>query len=89
MGFGVRSGASQGPERTEFTANMGGRRPLSGTARTPHDPGGAPAASAEDHAQNAPSLAALRGFVAAHPDVRVFVGHETDGVGTGVDDIAR
>lgn len=42
-----------------------------------------------DQATNATSLAALKELVAAHPDIRVIVGHETDGVGTGVDDTVR
>lgn len=37
-----------------------------------------------DHVQNAESLRALKALAAAVPGTRVFVGHETDGVGTGV-----
>lgn len=38
----------------------------------------------DDTEANARSLARLRGFVAEHPAVRVFVGHEIDGEGTGI-----
>lgn len=38
----------------------------------------------DDHAANKKSLAALKKLAAAHPSMRVVVGHETDGVGTGI-----
>lgn len=39
----------------------------------------------DDGPQNAASLDQLRQLVAAHPEVRVWVGHELDGEGTGVE----
>jgi glyoxylase-like metal-dependent hydrolase (beta-lactamase superfamily II) len=39
-----------------------------------------------DHEGNARSLAALKALVETWPDVDVFVGHETDGEGTGIDE---
>jgi N-acyl homoserine lactone hydrolase len=38
----------------------------------------------EDHAANVKSLAALKKLTREHPTMRVVVGHETDGAGTGV-----
>lgn len=37
-----------------------------------------------DGPENAKSLAALKRLAAEHPKMRVLVGHETDGVGTGI-----
>jgi len=37
-----------------------------------------------DGDENAKSLALLKSFAAAHPEMKVFVGHETDGKGTGI-----
>ena len=48
-----------------------------------------PGTFTEDQPTNAASLGALRALVAAHPEIHVFVGHETDGQGTGVDDVRR
>ena len=48
------------------------------------DRGVAPGRFTRDHDANRKSLAALRRLAAEIPGTRVFVGHETDGVGTGV-----
>jgi hypothetical protein len=40
----------------------------------------------ENHDENVKSLAALRALAAQHPQMKIVVGHETDGVGTGVQD---
>lgn len=44
-----------------------------------------PGLLSEDIEENADSLAALEAFVEKHPKIRVLVGHETDGKGTGVE----
>lgn len=50
--------------------------------------GVSPGSFTADPAGNAASLKALRDLVAAHPAIQVFVGHELDGVGTGVEAMA-
>jgi N-acyl homoserine lactone hydrolase len=47
-----------------------------------------PGSFTADTATNATSLAALRDLAASVPGMVVYVGHETDGQGTGVDEVA-
>ncbi|MCK6520165.1 hypothetical protein L6R49_01880 [Myxococcota bacterium] len=48
--------------------------------------GVAPTHGSIDHGQNAASLAALKELAASLPGLKVYVGAETDGIGTGVDE---
>ncbi len=48
------------------------------------DNGVEPGLFSADGPENAQSLVALKRLAAAHPKMRVLVGHETDGVGTGI-----
>jgi glyoxylase-like metal-dependent hydrolase (beta-lactamase superfamily II) len=43
-----------------------------------------PGIFSDDGPANARSLGALKRLAAAHPEMRVVVGHETDGIGTGI-----
>ena len=44
-----------------------------------------PGSYSADHEENADSLAKLKSLSDAHPELEVFVGHEMNGMGTGVD----
>ncbi len=46
-----------------------------------------PGGYSSDGEAGARSFALLREMVAQHPEIVVYVGHETDGVGTGVDEV--